>query len=61
MNFCVIQLITDDVIVSSDFLIQIKNGKVILDNYWKLQVQVDHESKILNLCNILEYVFKWLF
>ena len=58
MNFCVIQLITDDVIVSSDFLIQIKNGKVILDNYWKLQVQVDHESKILNLCNILEYVFK---
>jgi len=58
MNFCVIQLITDDVIVSSDFLIQIKNGKVILDNYWKLQVQVDHESKILNLRKILEYVFQ---
>ena len=58
MNFRVIQLITDDVIVSSDFLIQIKNGKVILDHNWKLQVQVDHESKILNLCNILEYVFQ---
>ena len=58
MNFRVIQLITDDVIVSSDFLIQIKSGKVILDHNWKLQVQVDHQSKILNLRKILEYVFQ---